>query len=134
MFQWRSNRGSGELSSVSALAVSHNIRDFHFVIPVWAAIAIAPLAVWFLVVGHANSIGQQDAEIARKLAVQNHKVAGLVRGGSAHPKAKQLLSAEIEIIAGDLCSPETSPIQGVCHCHIQPPLSQPRDATKARSN
>ena len=36
-----------------------------------------------------------------------NKVAGLVRGGSAHPKAKQLLSVGIEIIAGDLRSPET---------------------------
>jgi uncharacterized protein YbjT (DUF2867 family) len=39
--------------------------------------------------------------------VRKHKVTGLVRGGSAHPKAKQLLSAQIEIVAGDLCRPET---------------------------
>jgi NADH dehydrogenase len=57
-----------------------------------------------LVVGATGFVG---GEIARKLAVQNHKVAGLVRGGNAHPKAKQLLSAGIEIIAGDLCKPET---------------------------
>ena len=57
-----------------------------------------------LVVGATGFVG---GEIARKLAVQNSKVAGLVRGGSAHPKAKELLSAGIEIIAGDLCSPET---------------------------
>lgn len=57
-----------------------------------------------LVVGVTGLVG---GEIARKLAVRKHKVAGLVRGGSAHPKAKQLLSAGIEIIAGDLCRPET---------------------------
>jgi len=57
-----------------------------------------------LVIGATGFVG---GEIASKLALQNHKVAGLVRGGSAHPKAKQLLSAGIEIIAGDLRSPET---------------------------
>ena len=57
-----------------------------------------------LVVGATGFVG---GDIASKLALQNHKVAGLVRGGSAHPKAKQLLSAGIEIIAGDLRSPET---------------------------
>jgi uncharacterized protein YbjT (DUF2867 family) len=57
-----------------------------------------------LVVGATGFVG---GEIARKLALQKHKVTGLVRGGYAHPKAKQLLSAGIEIVAGDLCSPET---------------------------
>jgi uncharacterized protein YbjT (DUF2867 family) len=57
-----------------------------------------------LVVGATGFVG---GEIARKLAEQDHKVAGLVRGGSAHPKANSLLSAGIEIVAGDLCSPET---------------------------
>jgi len=57
-----------------------------------------------LVVGATGFVG---GEIARKLALQKHKVTGLVRGGSAHPKAKQLLSAGIEIVAGDLCIPET---------------------------
>jgi NADH dehydrogenase len=47
-----------------------------------------------LVVGATGFVG---GEIARKLAVQKHKVAGLVRGGSAHSK----------IIAGDLCNSET---------------------------
>jgi uncharacterized protein YbjT (DUF2867 family) len=57
-----------------------------------------------LVVGATGFVG---GEIARKLAGQNHRVAGLVRGGNAHPKAKQLRSVGIEIIAGDLCRPET---------------------------
>jgi uncharacterized protein YbjT (DUF2867 family) len=57
-----------------------------------------------LVVGATGFVG---GEIARKLSEQSHKVAGLVRGGRAHPKAKQLLSAGIEIFAGDLCRPET---------------------------
>jgi len=56
------------------------------------------------VVGATLLVG---GEIARKLAVRKHKVAGLVRGGSAHPKAQQLQSAGIEITAGDLCRPET---------------------------
>lgn len=57
-----------------------------------------------LVVGATGFVG---GEIARKLAEQKHRVAGLVRGGNAHPKAQELLSAGIEIVAGDLCSPET---------------------------
>ena len=57
-----------------------------------------------LVVGATGFVG---GEIASKLALQHHKVAGLVRGGSAHPKAKRLLAAGIEIIAGDLSIPET---------------------------
>ncbi len=57
-----------------------------------------------LVVGATGLVG---GEIARKLAEQSHKVAALVRGGRAHPKAKQLLSAGIGIIAGDLCHAET---------------------------
>ena len=57
-----------------------------------------------LVVGATGFVG---GEIARKLAEQSHEVAALVRGGESHPKAKQLLSAGIEIIAGDLCRAET---------------------------
>jgi uncharacterized protein YbjT (DUF2867 family) len=57
-----------------------------------------------LVVGATGFVG---GEIARKLAEQSHEVAALVRGGESHPKAKQLLSAGIEIIAGDLCCAET---------------------------
>ena len=57
-----------------------------------------------LIVGATGFVG---GEIARKLAEQSHEVAALVRGGESHPKAKQLLSAGIEIIAGDLCRAET---------------------------
>jgi len=77
--------------------------------PPASAMLVNLLPAWgclmsILVVGATGFVG---GEIASKLALQNHKVAGLVRGGSAHPKAKQLLSAGIEIIAGDLRSPET---------------------------
>jgi uncharacterized protein YbjT (DUF2867 family) len=57
-----------------------------------------------LVVGATGFVG---GEIARRLARQSQKVAALVRGGHAHPKAKQLLLAGIEIIEGDLTRTET---------------------------
>ena len=59
-----------------------------------------------LVVGATGFVG---GEIARRLAEQGHKVAGLVRGGRAHPKAKQLLSAGVAIVEGDLSRAETLP-------------------------
>jgi NADH dehydrogenase len=52
-----------------------------------------------LIVGATGSVG---SEIARKLASRGLKVAGLVRGGSAHPKAKRLTAAGVTVVQGDL--------------------------------
>jgi len=57
-----------------------------------------------LVVGATGAVG---GEIARRLASQNRKVTGLVRGGHTHPKATSLLSAGVAIVEGDLTRPET---------------------------
>ena len=57
-----------------------------------------------LVVGASGAVG---GGIARKLASQNQKVTALIRRGVAHPKAKPLLSAGVEIVEGDLTIPET---------------------------
>jgi len=57
-----------------------------------------------LVVGATGSVG---SEIARKLASRGLKVAGLVRGGSAHPKANPLTAAGVTIVQGDLAKPDT---------------------------
>ena len=57
-----------------------------------------------LVVGATGSVG---SEIARKLASRGLKVAGLVRGGSAHPKANPLDTAGVSIVQGDLAKPDS---------------------------
>jgi uncharacterized protein YbjT (DUF2867 family) len=57
-----------------------------------------------LVVGATGFVG---GDIAYKLVGQGHRIAALVRGGRAHPKAQQLLSAGIDIIEGDLSRAET---------------------------
>ena len=56
-----------------------------------------------LVVGASGFVG---GEIARKLATRGLKVTGLIRGGSANPKANQLAAGGIAIVAGDLAKPE----------------------------
>jgi len=57
-----------------------------------------------LIVGATGSVG---GEIARKLASRGLKVAGLVRGGSAHPKANPLTAAGVTIVQGDLAKPDS---------------------------
>jgi uncharacterized protein YbjT (DUF2867 family) len=57
-----------------------------------------------LVVGATGFVG---GGVALKLIKQGHRVNALVRGGAKHEKAKTLLSAGIEVIAGDLARPET---------------------------
>lgn len=56
-----------------------------------------------LVVGASGFVG---GEIARKLATRGLKVTGLIRGGSANPKANKLAAGGIAIVAGDLAKPE----------------------------
>jgi uncharacterized protein YbjT (DUF2867 family) len=57
-----------------------------------------------LVVGATGFVGGQ---IAQKLRQQGQTVRALVRGGAAHPKAKQLRDAGIEAVDGDLTVPAT---------------------------
>jgi len=57
-----------------------------------------------LIVGATGSVG---GEIARKLVSRGLKVAGLVRGGSAHPKANPLTAAGVTIVQGDLANPDS---------------------------
>jgi NADH dehydrogenase len=57
-----------------------------------------------LVVGATGFAG---GGVALRLAKRGHSVTAVVRGGSNHEKAKALLSAGIEVIAGDLTRPET---------------------------
>ena len=57
-----------------------------------------------LIVGATGFVG---GEIARKLASRGLKVFGLVRGGSAHPKASQLAKQGVTIVPGDLRKPES---------------------------
>jgi NADH dehydrogenase len=57
-----------------------------------------------LIVG---ATGQVGGAIAFGLVEKQIKIAALVRGGSAHPKSKQLESKGIEIVEGDLCQPES---------------------------
>jgi uncharacterized protein YbjT (DUF2867 family) len=52
-----------------------------------------------LVVGATGFVG---GDIVHKLAGRGHQITALVRGGRTHPKAKQLLSAGVEIFEGDL--------------------------------
>ena len=52
-----------------------------------------------MVVGATGFVG---GVITNKLAKQGTRTSALVRGGSAHAKAQQLLSAGVEIIEGDL--------------------------------
>jgi uncharacterized protein YbjT (DUF2867 family) len=63
----------------------------------------------------AGSTGFVGGEIALRLAQRKQQVRALVRGGAAHPKAKRLQDAGIEIVNGDLTVPETlaAPCQGV---------------------
>jgi uncharacterized protein YbjT (DUF2867 family) len=63
----------------------------------------------------AGSTGFVGGEIALRLAQRKLQVRALVRGGAAHPKAKRLQDAGIEIVNGDLTVPETlaSACQGV---------------------
>jgi uncharacterized protein YbjT (DUF2867 family) len=55
----------------------------------------------------AGSTGFVGSEIALRLAERKHQVRGLVRGGTAHPKAPHLQDAGIEIVNGDFTLPET---------------------------
>lgn len=57
-----------------------------------------------LIVGATGMVG---GEIARMRVSPGTQVAGLVRGGTAHPKASQLAAAGIEIVEGDLCEPQS---------------------------
>lgn len=57
-----------------------------------------------LVVGATGFVG---GGVALRLAKQGHRVTALVRGGANHEKAKALLSAGIEVIAGDLTLADT---------------------------
>jgi len=55
-----------------------------------------------LIVGATGSVG---GEITRRLAARGLRVAGLVRGGSVHPKANQLTAAGVTTVPGDLANP-----------------------------
>lgn len=57
-----------------------------------------------LVAGATGFVGQQ---IALALQRKTGRVRALVRGGGSNPKANNLASAGIEIVAGDLTSPDT---------------------------
>lgn len=57
-----------------------------------------------LVVGSTGFVG---GEVALRLQQRQHQVRALVRGGAAHPKAKSLQDAGIEVANGDLTLPET---------------------------
>jgi uncharacterized protein YbjT (DUF2867 family) len=55
----------------------------------------------------AGSTGFVGGEVALRLSQQEFQVRGLVRGGTAHPKAKRLQDAGIEIVNGDVTAPES---------------------------
>lgn len=55
----------------------------------------------------AGSTGFVGGEVALRLAQRELQTRALVRGGAAHPKAKHLQDAGIEIVDGDLTLPET---------------------------
>jgi uncharacterized protein YbjT (DUF2867 family) len=55
----------------------------------------------------AGSTGFVGGEIALRLSQRELRVRALVRGGTAHPKAKRLQDAGIEIVNGDFTVPET---------------------------
>jgi NADH dehydrogenase len=55
----------------------------------------------------AGSTGFVGGEVALRLAQRELRTRALVRGGAAHPKAKRLQDAGIEIVNGDLTLPET---------------------------
>lgn len=57
-----------------------------------------------LVVGATGFVG---GEIAHRLQQNHHSTRALVRGGTAHPKAKSLQEAGIEVVEGDLTVAET---------------------------
>ena len=57
-----------------------------------------------LVVGATGVVGQAAA---LKLHERAQEVRALVRGGAAHPKAKELRAKSISIVEGDLTRPET---------------------------
>jgi uncharacterized protein YbjT (DUF2867 family) len=63
-----------------------------------------------LVVGSTGFVG---GEVAQKLSQRKLQTRALVRGGAAHPKAKHLQDAGIEIVSGDLTLPET--LAAACH-------------------
>jgi uncharacterized protein YbjT (DUF2867 family) len=55
----------------------------------------------------AGSTGVVGGEVALRLQERKLQTRSLVRGGTAHPKAKRLQDAGIEIVKGDLTLPET---------------------------
>jgi uncharacterized protein YbjT (DUF2867 family) len=63
-----------------------------------------------LVVGATGFVGQAAA---LRLRERGNQVRGLVRGGAAHPKARDLQAAGIAIVEGDLTRPET--LAGACN-------------------
>jgi uncharacterized protein YbjT (DUF2867 family) len=57
----------------------------------------------------AGSTGFVGGEVALRLQQRKHQVRALVRGGTAHSKSRDLQGAGIEVVSGDLTSPETLP-------------------------
>jgi uncharacterized protein YbjT (DUF2867 family) len=55
----------------------------------------------------AGSTGFVGGEVAQELSQRTLQTRALVRGGAAHPKAKRLQNAGIEIVNGDLTLPES---------------------------
>ncbi|HKW26923.1 MAG TPA: NmrA family NAD(P)-binding protein [Terriglobales bacterium] len=57
-----------------------------------------------LAVGATGFVGQAAA---LKLRERGNQVRGLVRGGASHPKAKDLQTAGVAVVEGDLTAPES---------------------------